>query len=182
SGTWSARWTGRFTPTVSGLQRFSFSGSGIARLYIDNKLVLKTDNQLAIAAVDLPAGKPVAIRVEYIAQSGFAGLLPASLKLGWSPPDPAQWQQAVNAARSADDAVVFVNDIRTEGADVPSLALPGDQDALINAVAAANPRTVVVLDTGGPTLTPWRDKVAALLEAWYPGQENGTAIASLLFG
>jgi beta-glucosidase len=182
SGTWSARWTGTFTPTVSGLQRFSFSGSGIARLYIDNKLVLKTASQLAIAAVDLPAGKPVSIRVEYIAHSGFAGFFPVSLKLGWSPPDPAQWQQAIDAARASDVAVVFVNDIRTEGADVPTLALPGDQDALINAVAAVNPRTVVVLDTGGPTLTPWRDRIAGLVEAWYPGQENGNAIASLLFG
>ncbi len=182
SGTWSARWTGTFTPTVSGLQRFSFSGSGIARLYIDDRLVLSTANQLAIAAVDLPAGKPVSIRVEYIAQSGFAGLFPVSLKLGWSPPDPAQWQQAIDAARAADEAVVFVNDIRTEGADVPSLGLPGDQDALIEAVAAVNPHTVVVLDTGGPTLTPWRDSVAGILEAWYPGQENGNAIASLLFG
>ena len=182
SGTWSARWTGTFTPTVSGLQRFSFSGSGIARLYIDDKLVLSDANQLAIVAVDLPAGKPVSIRVEYIAQSGFAGLFPVSLRLGWSPPAPAQWQQAIDAARSADEAVVFVNDIRTEGADVPSLDLPGDQDALIEAVAAANPHTVVVLDTGGPTLTPWRDKVAGIVEAWYPGQENGTAIASLLFG
>jgi beta-glucosidase len=182
SGTWSARWTGTFTPTVSGLQRFSFNGSGIARLYIDNKLVLSAANQLYITAVDLPAGKPVPIRVEYVAKSGFAGLFPVSLKLGWSPPSPVQWQQAIDAARASDVAVVLVNDIRTEGADVPSLELPGDQDALIEAVAAANPNTVVVLDTGGPTLTPWRDSVAGILEAWYPGQENGTAIASLLFG
>jgi beta-glucosidase len=164
------------------LQRFSFSGSGIARLYINDKLVLSTANQLYITAVDLPAGKPVSIRVEYIAKSGFAGLFPVSLKLGWSPPDPRVWQQAIDAARASDVAVVFVNDIRTEGADVPSLQLPGDQDALIEAVAAVNPHTVVVLDTGGPTLTPWRDTVAGILEAWYPGQENGNAIASLLFG
>src|SRR4051794_3700184 len=182
SGTWSARWTGTFTPTVSGLQRFSFNGSGIMRLYIGGKLVLDSANQLSIVAVDLPAGTPVPIRVEYVAKSGFAGLFPVSLRLGWSPPDPAQLKAAVDAARAADVAVVFVNDIRTEGADLPTLALPGDQDALIEAVAAANPHTVVVLDTGGPVLTPWRDKVAGIFEAWYPGQENGDAIASLLFG
>jgi beta-glucosidase len=182
SGIWSARWTGTFTPTVSGLQRFSFSGSGIARLYINGKLVLDSANQLSIVAVDLPAGQPAQIRVEYIAKPGFAGLFPPSLRLGWSPPNPAQWQQAIDAARTSDMAVVFVNDIRTEGADLPTLALPGDQDALIEAVAAANPNTVVVLDTGGPTLTPWRDQVAGLFEAWYPGQQNGDAIAALLFG
>jgi beta-glucosidase len=182
SGTWSARWTGTFTPTVSGLQRFSFNGSGIMRLYIGGKLVLDSANQLSIVAVDLPAGTPVPIRVEYVAKSGFAGLFPVSLRLGWSPPDPAQLKAAGDAARAADVAVVFVNDIRTEGADLPTLALPGDQDALIEAVAAANPHTVVVLDTGGPVLTPWRDKVAGILAAWYPGQENGDAIASLLFG
>jgi beta-glucosidase len=182
SGTWSARWTGTFTPTVSGLQRFSFSGSGIARLYVNGKLVLSSANALNIATVDLQAGQPVPIRVEYVAKSGFAGLFPPSLKLGWSPPDPAQVKEAVDTARAADVAVVFVNDIRTEGADLPTLKLPGDQDALIEAVAAANPHTVVVLDTGGPVLTPWRSKVAGILEAWYPGQENGDAIASVLFG
>jgi beta-glucosidase len=182
SGIWSARWTGTFTPTVSGLQRFSFGGQGIARLYIDDQLVLRFNSALTIGAVDLQAGKPVSIRVEYTAKSSFGGLFGITMALGWSPPDPAQWQAAIDAAKAADVAVVFVNDIRTEGADLQSLQLPGDQDQLIEAVAAANPRTVVVLDTGGPTLTPWRDRVAGILEAWYPGQENGDAIAAVLFG
>ena len=79
-------------------------------------------------------------------------------------------------------------DYQTEGNDraLPDARVPaaynGDQDALIEEVAAANPHTVVVLETGGPVLTPWRDKVAALVEAWYPGQEGGTAIARVLFG
>src|SRR4051794_25544466 len=180
SGTWSARWTGTFTPTVSGLQRFSFNGGGILRLFIGGKLVLSGNNALDIVAVDLPAGQPVPIRVEYVAKSAFAGLIPLTMKVGWSAPDPAQLEAALTAARDADVAVVFVNDIRTEGADLPSLKLPGDQDALIEAVAAVNPRTVVVLNTGGPVLTPWRGDVAAVLEAWYPGQENGDAIASVL--
>jgi beta-glucosidase len=179
---WSARWTGTFTPTVSGLQRISFSGNGIARVYIDGRLVIHSANQLTIAAVDLPAGQPVSIRVEFVGKSPFPGFLPPRIRVGWSPPDAAQWQAAIDAARAADVAVVFVNDIRTEGADLSTLKLPGDQDNLIEAVAAVNPRTVVVLNTGGPTLTPWRDSVAAILEAWYPGQENGDAIASLLFG
>ena len=63
-----------------------------------------------------------------------------------------------------------------------SLTLPDDQDALIAAVAAANPRTVVVLQTGGPVLMPWLDHVQAVLEAWYPGSAGGEAIANILFG
>jgi beta-glucosidase len=130
--------------------------------------------------VNLTAGVPVSLRVEFVANTGFG--LPGAVRLGWQAPNPALVRRAVDAARAADVAVVFVNDIRTEGADLPSLALPGDQDSLIAAVAAANPRTVVVLDTGGPALMPWLDRVRGVVEAWYPGQENGTAIAAVLFG
>jgi beta-glucosidase len=66
--------------------------------------------------------------------------------------------------------------------DRDSLALPGDQDALVSAVAAANPRTVVVLNTPGPVLMPWLDEVAAVLQVWYPGEQFGTALAAVLFG
>jgi beta-glucosidase len=89
---------------------------------------------------------------------------------------------AVAAARSADIAIVFAHQWMTEGRDVPDLTLPDGQDVLIAAVAAANPRTVVVLETGGPVLMPWLDKTAAVLEAWYPGARGGAAIASILFG
>ncbi len=91
-------------------------------------------------------------------------------------------------ARAADVAIVVVGDKMTEGFDKPCLALRCgqtdriDRDALIERVAAANPRTIVVLQSGGPVLTPWRDKVAALVEAWYPGQNGGTAIADVLLG
>jgi len=89
-------------------------------------------------------------------------------------------------AKAADVAVVFAGDYQTEGTDKRCLSLEcppyrGDQDALIERVAAANPNTIVVLETGGPVLTPWRDRVKGLLEAWYPGQE-GPAIARVLFG
>ncbi len=66
--------------------------------------------------------------------------------------------------------------------DVPDLNLPGGQDALIAAVTAANPHTIVVLETGGPVLMPWLDKTAAVLEAWYPGIKGADAIADILFG
>jgi beta-glucosidase len=92
--------------------------------------------------------------------------------------DPAA---AAQAAAGADVALVFLNQWATESIDAP-LTLPGNQDALVEAVAAANPKTVAVLETGGPVLMPWADRVAAILEAWYPGSAGGEAIANLLFG
>ncbi|WP_206243763.1 beta-glucosidase [Novosphingobium terrae] len=92
--------------------------------------------------------------------------------------DPAQ---AAALAKSSDVALVFGTQWAGEGFDV-NLTLDGDQDALIQSVAAAQPKTVVVLESGGPVLTPWRDQVGAILEAWYPGTAGGEAIANLLFG
>jgi len=89
---------------------------------------------------------------------------------------------AVAAARRSDVAIVFATQWMTEGLDAPDLSLPDGQDALIAAVAAANPNTIVVLETGGPVLMPWLDKTAAVIEAWYPGVRGGEAIASVLFG
>jgi beta-glucosidase len=89
---------------------------------------------------------------------------------------------AAAKARDADVAIVFATQWTSEGMDVPDLNLPAGQDGLIAAVAAANPHTVVVLETGGPVLMPWLDKTAAVLEAWYPGIEGADAIADILFG
>jgi beta-glucosidase len=93
--------------------------------------------------------------------------------------DPAA---AAALARTADVAVVMVGDAETEGHDRPDLALTGNQDALVSAVAAANPHTVVVVKSGGPVLMPWADQVPAIVEAWYPGEEDGNAVAAVLFG
>jgi beta-glucosidase len=89
---------------------------------------------------------------------------------------------AVVAAQRADVAIIFATQWMTEGLDVPDLSLPDGQDALIAAVAAANPRTIVVLETGGPVLMPWLERTAAVLEAWYPGARGAEAIAAVLFG
>jgi len=91
-------------------------------------------------------------------------------------------EDAVAAAESADVAVVFVRDQATEAADRESLRLPGEQDELVEAVAAANDDTVVVLNTSGPVELPWREDVAAVLASWYPGQAHGAAAASVLYG
>lgn len=90
--------------------------------------------------------------------------------------------KAVAAARKAQVAVIFAGDYNSESLDRPNLNLPGDANALISAVAAVNPHTVVVLNTGGAVLMPWIDKVAGVLEAWYPGQVDGNAVAAVLSG
>jgi beta-glucosidase len=89
---------------------------------------------------------------------------------------------AAATASGAAAAIVFAYDREAEGTDRPTLALPDEQDALIARVTQANPNTIVVLMTGGPVLMPWLTSVPAVLEAWYPGQQAGTAIAALLFG
>jgi beta-glucosidase len=88
----------------------------------------------------------------------------------------AATSDAVAAAKKAEVAIVFATKWATEGLDQADLTLPNGQDALIAAVAAANPNTIVVLETGNPVLMPWLDKTAAVVEAWYPGARGGEAM------
>ncbi|MEP0315405.1 MAG: glycoside hydrolase family 3 C-terminal domain-containing protein [Hyphomonas sp.] len=90
--------------------------------------------------------------------------------------------EAVQIASTSDVAIIVVTQFLSEGFDAPDISLPGNQDALISAVASANPNTIVVLQTGGPVAMPWLDDVAAVVEAWYPGIMGGEAIADVLFG
>jgi beta-glucosidase len=93
--------------------------------------------------------------------------------------DPAM---AASLAHASDVAIVFVSQWESEGMDLVDLNFSGNQDAVVSAVAAANPHTIVVLENGGPQLMPWLSSVGAVLEAWYPGQKGGEAIANILFG
>jgi beta-glucosidase len=137
----------------------------------------------------MTAGQPVPIRIEYtpVASLGAAARDQFGLKLGvytalgWAAPDDLI-AQAADAAKKADVAVVFVGQQLGERMDRMSLALTNDQDALIEAVAKANPHTVVVLNTGGAITMPWLDHVAGVLEMWLPGDADGSAAAKLLFG
>src|SRR6202000_974106 len=101
-------------------------------------------------------------------------------------PVPSLWgpeqRRGAAAARKARVAVLFASSSEREDSDLKSISLPGEQNALIRSVAAANPHTIVVLNTGGPVLMPWLSRVKGVLEAWYPGQEDGCAIAAVLFG
>jgi beta-glucosidase len=186
---WSARWTGTLTPDQTGLYRFSLAESGIATLKIAGQTfgpAYREATQFIVGphyvlqgTVRLTAGVPVPVEIDY---SSISGLFSQEIHFGWQTPSQSGIPAAVAAARAADVAVVFANDAQGEGMDRTSLSLPGDQDQLIEAVADANRHTVVVLNTGGPVLMPWLHEVAGVLEAWYPGQTFGTAIAAVLFG
>jgi len=89
---------------------------------------------------------------------------------------------AAALARASEVAIVFVNQPMSEGRDARTLSLPDNQDALVSAVATANPKTIVVLETGGPVSMPWAGNVAGILESWYPGISGAQAIANILFG
>src|SRR5690606_26676825 len=90
--------------------------------------------------------------------------------------------EAVLTAKRCDMVIAFGIRVEGEGFDLPDLTLPWGQDAVIEAVAAANPNTIVVLETGNPVAMPWRDSVRAILQAWYPGQAGSRAIAEVLTG
>ncbi|MGH3229199.1 MAG: glycoside hydrolase family 3 C-terminal domain-containing protein [Streptosporangiaceae bacterium] len=126
------------------------------------------------AAVNLTAGKTYTLSISGDSSQLLWGT-PSALAPGLS--------AAVAAAKSASTAVVVVSDdTESEATDRPSLNLPSAQDELISAVAAANPHTVVVINAGAPVAMPWLSSVAGVVDAWYPGQTNGTALASVLFG
>jgi beta-glucosidase len=129
------------------------------------------------ATANLPAGQS-SIEVDY---SDYRSFPASGITLGWQPPAHLL-AQAVAAAKKAKTAIVFVSDFETEGTDLAGISLPGAENRLISAVAAANPDTVVVLNTGSAVTMPWLDKVKGVIEAWYPGQDDGTAIAAVLFG
>jgi beta-glucosidase len=135
------------------------------------------------ATINLREGQSVPLVLEY---SSGLGSRWRALRLGCLPATPDDpIAAAVDAAAAADVAIVFAgltNEWESEGFDRPDMRLPGGQDELIRRVAAANPHTVVVLNTGSPVGLPWLADVPAVLQAWYTGQEMGHAIADILFG
>lgn len=186
---WSAQWTGTLVPTITGLHRFSLLPAGTTTLKINGTTVVSGTRQMRrffLGPFDYPlqgtaqltAGRAVSIELTYTNASAEAGT--CGLTLGWQPDSliPA----AVTTAKAADAAIVFVNRVAGEAMDHERLDLPGDQNQLITAVAAANPRTIVVLNTDGPVATPWLNDVEAVIQTWYGGRGMGTALAAILFG
>lgn len=181
---WSIRWTGTFTAPADGDYAFHLTDHAAATLFLDGAKVIDNPGGFPgltrSATVHLAAGQAHPIRVDFTKPGGQA-----MIELAWTPPAGTanpQIEEAVRAARRSDVAVVFLSNKDTEAVDRPGLALPGYQDELVEAVAAANPRTVVVLNTGGPVLMPWIDRVAGVVQAWYPGEEHGNAAAAVLYG
>lgn len=198
-GAYVIRLRARITPTETGTNILDVRGAGRFEVDIDGvrhsidmsaapgadvvEAIMRP--QATRVQVEVTAGVPVELDVRFGQGHPF---FMASLGLGWSHPrrgDDAELDAAVEAARAADVAVVVVgttDDIESEGFDRKNLALPGRSDELVRRVAAANPRTVVVVNAGSPVLMPWRDDVAAVLWGWLPGQEGGAAIADVLTG
>jgi beta-glucosidase len=181
----SVRWAGTLTPAKTGEYEFSARADDGVRLFVGDRLLIDGWTQMPRtgkqATMALDANRAYAIRIEYFQRSGAA-----LLRIGWRPADSELLREAVAAARGTDVALVFAGlsaAYESEGSDRETLALPANQEQLIQAVVAANPRTVVVLNSGAPiVMESWIDRVPAVMEAWYPGQEAGNAVAALLFG
>ena len=183
---YSARWTGRIVAPPSGVRRVGLEGNDGYRLYLDDVLVIdnwkKQSYGRRLADVQWTPGSAHGIRLEYFESTGNA-----RLKLIWdagvADDSQAQIDKAVALARASDAAVVVAGVEEGEFRDRAFLALPGRQEDLIRAVAATGKPVVVVLIGGSAiTMSSWIDRVPAVVDAWYPGEQGGHAVADVLFG
>ena len=184
----SIRWTGYFTPSAPGDYLTFVQGpgeNGGYRLYVDKKLVIDDWTQayafLSQVKVSLGPG-PHQVELDYFVRRGWGK---AKLNFGIVRPEEMVSAEAKAVAAKADVVVVAVGfDQSSEGESADRMfSLPPAQDELINQIAGINKNTVVVVTSGGGVdMTAWVDRVPCLFEAWYPGQEGGTALAQLLFG
>ena len=199
---WSVRCSGVFTVPTTGLYAFSIANGGETRLYIDGELSSRTNGgQFGYTtqyAQRLEAGEVVSLRLDYTPRDAAVGIIPPRqlplevaptikigpwVHLGMVGPDTATdgttaapdalIADAVAKAKASDVAVIFVSESQGEGVDRSTMDLPGAQDQLVAAVARANPRTIVVLNTGGAVAMPWLDRVESVLEMWYSGDQFG---------
>jgi beta-glucosidase len=194
---YSVRVRGTVVPSQSGAYQLALAQAGRARLRVEGELLLDgfaepmpeggTDffgriSKDATAVLELTEGVPVALEVEY----ARIDTVLAGARVGFRLLDEeGLLASAAQAAGDADVAVVFVgttDEWESEGRDRTTLALPGLQDELVRRVAAANPRTIVVVNAGAPVVMPWVDEVAAVMQCWFGGQEMPTALAEILVG
>ena len=192
-GDYAARFSGRVVPPVTGKYRLGvFGQEGCLRLTLNGNRVYDAwpdeatfeDNYVtrySTVECDFTAGEPVDVIVEYGKRAARG-----AVRLEWEVPGrPDPIVAAATAAAQADAVIICAglsNLFEGGSRDRIDLNLPDAQQRLIEALAAANPRTIVTLFNGGPLAMPWESKVAALIEAWYPGQEGGRALAKILFG
>ena len=190
NGNSSIRWTGSLTAPVDGSYQLSVVATGSSTLYLDGTPIIQTAPSTTPQETTVerrPDGRKRAraARRERERRAQRDGQR-AGVQARWVPPEGVVAPQALAAAdlaRNAQAAVVVVRDYSSEGGDRPSLNLPNGQEEVIRQVAAANPHTVVVLTSGaGVETSNWEAGVPAILQAWYGGQEQGNAIANILFG
>jgi beta-glucosidase len=180
----SVRWTGYFIPKVSGEYKFYSSADDGVRLYLDDERVIddwqRHGETLDTYARVLEADHAYKIRFEY-----FEAVGTATARFGVINVEQSIGPEVKAMAAKADAAVICVGfgpSTESEGGD-RTFGLPGGQDALIRQISSINKNTIVVITSGGNVdMTPWIDQVSAIIEAWYPGQEGGTALAQILFG
>jgi beta-glucosidase len=192
---------GRYVPDVTGAHTFAINGSGLFRLTVGGKTLFEgpvfppgADPAAGFfepgerrVTIELTAGEPVDVELtQEVVNEALAAMV--WVTLGHAPPGPEPDEllaTAVAEAAAADVAIVVVGtteEVESEGFDRATLALPGRQDELVARVAAANPRTVVVVNAGAPVELPWAPLVPSILLTWFPGQEAGHALADVLFG
>jgi beta-glucosidase len=193
--------SGRLTAEVGGEHQLAIRGIGRFTLTAGDQVLfdgevrpdsddmamtfLSPPEQRAVLTLAAGDGVGVSLTQPVSLTPGFAVM---SLSLGYGPPigEPDELlAEAEQAARDADVAVVVVgttDEVESEGFDRTTLTLPGRQDELVTRVAAANPGTIVIVNAGSPVELPWADEVAAVLLAWFPGQEAGHALADVLLG
>jgi beta-glucosidase len=195
-GSHSVRVSGRFTPDVSGTWRLGLESAGAAELRIDGELVI--DNSRPERGTGFYGAGSTLVETDYPFEAGTASEISIEVwprKSGWPilgarlaagrPEVANSFERAVAAAAAADLAVVVVglnSEWESEGFDRHDLRLPGEQDRLVEAVIAANDRTVVVVNAGSPVDLPWAEQAGAVLMCWYPGEEGADGLADIVVG
>ncbi|MBG0771817.1 MAG: glycoside hydrolase family 3 C-terminal domain-containing protein, partial [Anaerolineaceae bacterium] len=184
----SVRLSGYFVPKQSGRHTLGLKLVGWGKMAVGNKVIVNTWDANTpegewLAEIDLQAGTRYPISIEYKWTGDTRWRM---LSFGHLPPHADDLMgEAIGKAEKADLAIVvagLTNEWESEGFDRPNMRLPGEQDALIKAIAGVNPNTIVVLNCGGPVEMPWLPDVAGVVQMWYDGQEQGNGLADILFG
>ncbi len=192
----SARWSGKLRVPESGSYVFKAGHTGKCILYLDGQRILEnertkeTENDFMIrktVELEMESGRTYDLRIEYIKpESDVAAIIQLRFSPTWSKAEEdRRIARAVQLAAKSDIVLLFAGmpeGYETEGHDRKDMELPGRQNELISAVVKANPKTVVILHCGSPVTLPWFHVVPAVVEAFYPGQEGGNAVANILLG
>lgn len=182
----SVRWTGQLTADQDGLYALSISSDDGSRLYVDGELLVNNWSIQGVRTrngfIELKKGVPRDIMIEYFENTGYA-----AMHFSWEYIGEDRLQaEAVEAAGKSDVAIIFAGlsiQDESEGWDYADIKMPGNQDALISAVSKVNKNTIVVLYGGiGLDMREWIDDVAAVIQAWYPGQAGSEVLADIVFG